>query len=94
MQTRQRGGNGSGMSSNDRMACSWYGRCKVGLGEIDAPTPLREAAALFSAMGFRPALAQTEALLDQASSATTVRTAPGPRGSSPAARWPADTGTS
>jgi class 3 adenylate cyclase len=39
------------------------GRCLAALGNPDAEAPLREASNLFSSMGFRPALAETEALL-------------------------------
>ena len=39
------------------------GRCHIALGEPDAEAPLREARRLFASMGYRPALAETEALL-------------------------------
>jgi hypothetical protein len=41
------------------------GRCLVALGRPGAEAPLREARQLFVSMGYKPALAQTEALLDQ-----------------------------
>ena len=39
------------------------GRCLTALGGPDAEAPLREASQLFTSMGYRPALAETEALL-------------------------------
>jgi len=42
------------------------GRCLLALGDSAAEQPLRQAAELFSSMGYRPALAETEALLEQA----------------------------
>jgi class 3 adenylate cyclase len=41
------------------------GRCLVARGDPAAEQPLRDAADLFSSMGYRPALAETEALLEQ-----------------------------
>jgi class 3 adenylate cyclase len=41
------------------------GRCLVALEDPAAEQPLRQAAELFSSMGYRPALAETEALLEQ-----------------------------
>ncbi len=41
------------------------GRCLVALGDPAAEQPLREAAQLFSSMGYRPALTETNALLEQ-----------------------------
>ena len=41
------------------------GRCLVALTDPAAEQPLREAAELFSSMGYRPALAETETLLEQ-----------------------------
>ena len=41
------------------------GRCLVALADPAAEQPLRQAAELFSSMGYRPALAETEALLEQ-----------------------------
>jgi len=41
------------------------GRCLLALGDPAAEHPLREAAKLFSSMGYRPALTETEALLEQ-----------------------------
>jgi class 3 adenylate cyclase/tetratricopeptide (TPR) repeat protein len=41
------------------------GRCLTALDEPAAEAPLREARELFASMGYRPALAQTEALLDR-----------------------------
>ena len=43
------------------------GRCLVALGDPAAEQPLRRAAELFSSMGYRPALAETETLLDRTS---------------------------
>jgi hypothetical protein len=43
------------------------GRCLVALGDMEgAPVPLAEARELFESMGYRPALAATEALLAEA----------------------------
>ena len=39
------------------------GRCLAALGQPEAQEPLREARELFASMGYRPALAETEALL-------------------------------
>jgi hypothetical protein len=41
------------------------GRCPLALEDPGAEQPLRQAAELFSSMGYRPALAETEALLEQ-----------------------------
>jgi tetratricopeptide (TPR) repeat protein len=41
------------------------GRCLIALGDLAAEKPLHEAAKLFSSMNYRPALAETEALLEQ-----------------------------
>ena len=43
------------------------GRCLVALEDPAAEQPLRQAAELFSSMGYRPALAETEALLERTS---------------------------
>jgi hypothetical protein len=45
------------------------GRCLVALRDPAAEQPLREAAELFSSMGYRPALAETNALLEQTTAA-------------------------
>jgi tetratricopeptide (TPR) repeat protein len=45
------------------------GRCLVALDDPAAGRPLAEARDLFASMGYRPALAETEALLDQAQTA-------------------------
>jgi len=45
------------------------GRCLQALSEPAAEQPLREAAELFSSMGYNPALAEIEALLQQTTSA-------------------------
>jgi class 3 adenylate cyclase/tetratricopeptide (TPR) repeat protein len=42
------------------------GRCLRTLGRPEADAPLREARDLFASMGYKPALAETEALLEQA----------------------------
>ena len=47
------------------------GRCLRGLGRPEAELPLRQARDLFAAMGYKPALAETEALLEQAAPAPT-----------------------
>ena len=44
-------------------------RCLIALAEPAAEQPLREAAELFSSMGYKPALAETEALLQQTTAA-------------------------
>ena len=41
------------------------GRCLTALGEPAADAPLREARELFNSMGYKPARAESEALLDQ-----------------------------
>jgi class 3 adenylate cyclase len=45
------------------------GRCLLALGDPAAEQPLREAAELFNSMGYRPALAETNALLEQTAAA-------------------------
>ena len=45
------------------------GRCLLALADPAAEQPLRQAAELFSSMGYRPALAETNALLEQATAA-------------------------
>jgi hypothetical protein len=40
------------------------GRCLVALGDAHAEKPLAEAGNLFASMGYAPALAETDALLD------------------------------
>ena len=45
------------------------GRCLAALGEPGAEGPLREAEGLFASMGYRPALAETEALLAETAAA-------------------------
>ena len=47
------------------------GRCLLAIGEPGAEQPLREAGDLFAAMGYKPALAETEALLEQTAAART-----------------------
>ena len=47
------------------------GRCLRALGDQTAQHPLTEARELFASMGYRPALAETEALLQQAQAAAT-----------------------
>lgn len=48
-----------------------HGRCLHNLGNPEADAPLGEARKLFSALGYKPALAETEALLQQAETAAT-----------------------
>ena len=45
------------------------GRCLVALGDPAAEAPLAEARELFSSMGYKPALAETEGLLERATAA-------------------------
>jgi hypothetical protein len=45
------------------------GRCLAALGQADAGHPLREARELFASMGYKPALAETEALLGETEAA-------------------------
>ena len=45
------------------------GRCLRALGEPEAEEPLREARELFASMGYKPALAETEALLGESEAA-------------------------
>ena len=54
-----------------RHALLGQGRCLCGLGRPEAELPLCEARDLFAAMGYKPALAETEALLEQAAPAPT-----------------------
>jgi hypothetical protein len=42
-----------------------HGRCLAALGKPEAGAPLREAREIFSALGFRPAVANTDAVLGQ-----------------------------
>jgi hypothetical protein len=44
------------------------GRCLHALGRAEAAQPLREARELFASMGYKPALAETEALLEPVAS--------------------------
>jgi class 3 adenylate cyclase/tetratricopeptide (TPR) repeat protein len=46
-----------------------HGRCLAALGKPEAEEPLRQARDLFASMGYRPALAETEALLGPAEAA-------------------------
>jgi class 3 adenylate cyclase/tetratricopeptide (TPR) repeat protein len=46
------------------------GRCLAALGRPEAEEPVREARGLFAAMGYKPALAETEALLTQRAAAS------------------------
>jgi hypothetical protein len=46
------------------------GRCLLALADPAADQPLRQAAELFNSMNYRPALAETEALIDQAAPAS------------------------
>jgi len=45
------------------------GRCLLALNRPEAERPLREAHDLFAAMGYKPALLETEALLEQVTAA-------------------------
>jgi class 3 adenylate cyclase/tetratricopeptide (TPR) repeat protein len=45
------------------------GRCLAALGKPEAEKPLREARELFASMGYKPPLAETEALLDETEAA-------------------------
>jgi class 3 adenylate cyclase/tetratricopeptide (TPR) repeat protein len=45
------------------------GRCLTALGKAEAEEPLREAQELFASMGYKPALAETEALLRKSGAA-------------------------
>ena len=46
------------------------GRCLAAVGKPEAEEPLREARELFTSMGYRPALAETEALLAETAAAS------------------------
>jgi len=46
-----------------------HGRCLLALGHAGAELPLTEARELFSLMGYRPAIAEAEALLEQTTAA-------------------------
>jgi hypothetical protein len=50
------------------------GRCLRALERPEAEQPLREAQKLFATMGYAPALADTEALLQQAEARAAART--------------------
>ena len=45
------------------------GRCLSALGKAEAEKPLREARDLFASLGYKPALAETEALLGESEAA-------------------------
>jgi hypothetical protein len=45
------------------------GRCLAPQGNVEAEAPLREARGLFASMGYKPALAETDALLGPAEAA-------------------------
>ena len=45
------------------------GRCLSALGQPEAQEPLREARELFASMGYKPALAETAALLERTTAA-------------------------
>ena len=45
------------------------GRCLAALGQPEAQEPLREARELFASMGYKPALAETDALLERTTAA-------------------------
>jgi hypothetical protein len=49
--------------------CSGQGRCLAALGRPEATEPLREACDLFASMSYKPALAETEALLGESEAA-------------------------
>jgi tetratricopeptide (TPR) repeat protein len=76
------GDRAAGVSLYDEVAARWEnfgnvperafallgkGRCLRALGQAGAEEPLREAHELFGSMGYKPALAETEALLEQPS---------------------------
>jgi DNA-binding SARP family transcriptional activator len=46
-----------------------HGRCLLALGHAGAEVPLTEARELFSSMGYKPALAETDAMLEQTTAA-------------------------
>ncbi len=46
-----------------------HGRCLLALGDAGAEVPLTEARELFKSMGYKPALAETDTLLEQTSAA-------------------------
>jgi hypothetical protein len=48
------------------------GRCLTALGNPEAEAPLRESRDLFAAMGYKPALAETDELLAQGEAAAAV----------------------
>jgi predicted ATPase/class 3 adenylate cyclase len=48
------------------------GRCLLALNRPEAEQPLREASELFATMGYKPVLAETEALLEQVAAAWTT----------------------
>jgi tetratricopeptide (TPR) repeat protein len=58
-----------GLVPEQALALLGRGRCLVTLGRAGAEQPLRDARDLFAAMGYNPALAETEALLEQTAAA-------------------------
>ena len=46
-----------------------HGRCQLALGDTGADVPLTEARDLFASMGYKPTLAEIEALLAQTAAA-------------------------
>jgi hypothetical protein len=58
-----------GGSSGPAYALLGRGRCLVALRRPEAEETLRRARELFTALGYRPALAETEALLGQVEAA-------------------------
>lgn len=65
-----RGGSHHGTVPEQAYALLGQGRCLVALEDPAAEEPLRQAAELFSSMGYRPALAETNALLEQTTAAS------------------------
>jgi len=47
-----------------------HGRCLTALSKPDAEAPLREARELFASMGYKPTLAETDALLGKTETAS------------------------
>ncbi len=62
---RPRAGKSSENIPEQAHALLGQGRCLIALADPAAEQPLRQAAELFNSISYRPALAETEALLEQ-----------------------------
>ena len=69
MPKRPNGGSPFGNVLERAHALLGLGRCRIAAGLPGAEAPLRETRELFAAMGYRPAVAEAEALLEPLTSA-------------------------